>query len=407
VSTRGARQAGEAPSAVAEAQELTGFFSLSADLLVVLDAELKVAHANPAWLRLGHAPERLVRRSVLDVVAPRERQHVRDGLLGVLAEGTRGTLETLVLTRTGGLCSTSWSVTVDPTGHRLFCAAHDVTETRRLERELAHAQRLEAVGQLAGGVAHEINTPIQYVGDNLTFLEDAYRQTSASLQLLQACAVEGQTLTPERLRVALGTASLEFLLVEVPAAFAAAQQGLERVAELVRSLKEFAHPDQGERAPADLNRALEQAVTVSRNEWKHVADLETRLSPLPQVLCRKASLNQVFLNLIVNAAHAIEDRQHLTGNHEKGRITVSSRVVGPWAELSVADTGTGIAEAARARVFDPFFTTKRVGRGTGQGLAIARSIVVDQHHGQLDFETEWGQGTTFLLRLPLDGRGGE
>jgi signal transduction histidine kinase len=177
-------------------------------------------------------------------------------------------------------------------------------------------------------------------------------------------------------------------------------EGLGRVATLVRSMKEFAHPDQKQKAPADLNRAIASTLTIARNEYKYVADIETDYGELPPVPCHIGELNQVFLNLIVNAAHAIESAIH--GTDRRGLIRVETRREDDLVRVSISDSGTGIPEEIRNRIFDPFFTTKDVGRGTGQGLAIARSVVVDKHAGTLTFDSELGRGTTFHVRLGVE-----
>ena len=188
---------------------------------------------------------------------------------------------------------------------------------------------------------------------------------------------------------------------EIPKAIAQTLDGVGRVATIVRAMKEFAHPDSGEKAVADLNKALTSTLTVARNELKYVADVETDLGDIPSVSCHLGDLNQVFLNLLVNAAHAIGDTVKESGG--KGRIGVRTTCEGDNVCVAISDTGGGIPEHVRSKIFDPFFTTKGVGRGTGQGLAIARSIVVDKHGGSLTFETEVGEGTTFFIRLPVDG----
>ncbi|MBI3300896.1 MAG: HAMP domain-containing histidine kinase [Deltaproteobacteria bacterium] len=171
--------------------------------------------------------------------------------------------------------------------------------------------------------------------------------------------------------------------------------------KIVRAMKEFSHPGSEEKVETDLNRAIETTITVARNEWKYVAELATDLdSSLPPVPCLPGEFNQVILNLIINAAHAIAVVVS-EGSTSKGTITVSTRHDGDWAEIRVSDTGTGIPEAIRAKIFAPFFTTKEVGKGTGQGLAIAHSVIVDKHKGTIGFETEVGRGTTFIIRLPL------
>jgi two-component system, NtrC family, sensor kinase len=194
---------------------------------------------------------------------------------------------------------------------------------------------------------------------------------------------------------------LDYLLGNVPPSLDRCFDGIARIATIVRAMKEFGHTDQREKSPADLNRALTSTLTIARNEYKYVADVETDLHQLPPVSCLIGELNQVFLNLIVNAAHAISERMGASG--ERGRISVRTRHEGQHVRIDVADTGAGIPEAIRERIFEPFFTTKPVGRGTGQGLAIARSIVVDKHGGSLSFQSEVGRGTTFSVRLPVDG----
>jgi signal transduction histidine kinase len=270
--------------------------------------------------------------------------------------------------------------------------AWDITERKRLERQLAQAQKLESIGQLAAGIAHEINTPIQYIGDNARFLQDALSD------LHRVIAAQGQ---PD---ASAGDVDLEYLQQETPKAIQQLLEGVSQVARIVRAMKEFSHPGATEKLPVDLNRAIESTLVVSRNEWKYVADVETDLArDLPQVPCLAGEINQVLLNLIVNAAHAIDDVVKTTGG--KGRITVSTRRDGDWAEIRVADTGCGIPEAIRSRIFDPFFTTKDVGKGSGQGLSIAHTVIVRNHGGTIQFFSEMGSGTTFVVRLPLHAGG--
>jgi len=185
----------------------------------------------------------------------------------------------------------------------------------------------------------------------------------------------------------------------VPPAIVGAMEGLERIATIVRSMKEFAHPDQTEMSSADLNHAIQSTLIIARNEYKYVADVETDFGDLPPVQCYLGEVNQVILNLLVNAAHAIGDVIKDSG--AMGKLTVRTRLDGNEVEIAIGDSGTGIPEAARQRVFDPFFTTKEIGKGTGQGLAIARSVIVNKHGGTLRFETECGKGTTFFIRLPV------
>jgi len=190
-----------------------------------------------------------------------------------------------------------------------------------------------------------------------------------------------------------------YLLDEIPKALTQTLEGVTQVATIVRAMKDFAHPERKERVAADINKALLSTLTVARNELKYVADVETDFGELPLVVCNLSDLNQVFLNLLVNAAHAIGDVVKQSG--KKGKIRVRTLAEGKTVLVAISDTGCGIPEGVRSRIFDPFFTTKEVGRGTGQGLAIARSVVVDRHKGSLTFESVVGEGTTFCVRLPV------
>jgi PAS domain S-box-containing protein len=287
----------------------------------------------------------------------------------------------------------------------LILSATDISERRELENHLRQAQRLESIGQLAAGIAHEINTPTQYVGDNIHFLQESL---GSLIDLLDAYGrlfetVRNESMTRELSNVieaAAQEADIEYLKVEIPKAIQQSLEGVAQVSKIVRSMKEFAHPGQTEKVATDLNRAIESTLTVAHNEWKYVAEVVTDLDPsIPLVPCYSGDFNQVVLNLLTNGAHAIAAK--VDRNGEKGTLSVQTRRVDGWAEIRVRDTGTGIPPEIQSRVFDPFFTTKEVGKGTGQGLAIAHSVVVDKHGGSISFETEVGQGTEFIVRLPL------
>jgi len=274
----------------------------------------------------------------------------------------------------------------------------------RMELDLRLAQKLEAVGQLAAGIAHEINTPTQFVGDTVRFLGDAFGDLIdllAAYEALLGAAERGPV--PSALiavvRAAEDRADLDYLRARVPGAVERADDGVQRVATIVRAMREFAHPPMAARAPVDVNAALRSTLVVATNEYKYVADVETELGELPPVMCDGGDMNQVFLNLVVNAAHAIVDANR--GTARRGTIRVRTVAEGDHVRVSVSDTGTGIAPEVADRIYDPFFTTKDVGRGTGQGLAIARQIVVERHGGSIDFETQAGRGTTFHVRLPV------
>ncbi|MEA2290413.1 MAG: two-component system, NtrC family, sensor kinase [Solirubrobacteraceae bacterium] len=287
----------------------------------------------------------------------------------------------------------------------------DITEVKRaegereaLERELRLGQRLEAVGQLAAGIAHEINTPIQYVGDTVGFLDQAFTDVMSVADVhgelrraAEAGSIDEELLA--RVREAEEQADLAYLSGRVPGAFARADEGIRQIGTIVRAMREFAHPSVADRVPVDLNDTVRNALVVTRSAYKLVADVDTDLGDLPRVVCLGGDISQVLLNLIVNAAHAIEETVGDSGR--RGTIRIRTRREGDHVAISLADTGAGIPAEVAARVFDPFFTTKEVGRGTGQGLALARTMVVERHGGSLTFETEPGRGTTFHVRLPI------
>jgi len=297
---------------------------------------------------------------------------------------------------------------------------HDLTERRQAEDErhqieskLRQAQKLEAIGQLAAGIAHEINTPIQYAEHNLRFIQESFADLKQLLDHHQILllAAEAGNIPPDLLREVrrlLDQVQGGSLVGEIPVAIEEALQGTERIAKIVKAMKEFSHPGTGNKdkpVATNINQAIESTITVARNEWKYVADMVTEFdSAMPPVPLFAGEFNQVILNLLVNAAHAIAERLG-KNNRTKGTITVSTRRDNGWVEVRVCDTGAGIPEAVRHRIFEPFFTTKGVGQGTGQGLALARSVIVERHQGELRFETEMNQGTCFIIRLPLNPSG--
>ena len=294
-----------------------------------------------------------------------------------------------------------------------FGISNDITALKAAEQDrqlmevqLRQAQKLESIGQLAAGIAHEINTPAQYVGDNTRFLRDSFDSIARALSVYGELLrdAKNNAVTPElvsRVEQSLAANDLSYLFEQIPAAIRETLEGVERVNKIVRAMKEFSHPGGKEKAAADLNKAIETTVTVARNEWKYVAEVKLDLDPsLPVVPCFIAEFNQVILNLIVNAAHTIGDVVKLNPG-TKGTITVRTRREGDEVEIRVSDTGAGIPEAVRPRIFEPFFTTKEVGKGTGQGLSIVYGSVVKKHGGRVSFETEVGKGTTFILRLPV------
>ena len=279
----------------------------------------------------------------------------------------------------------------------------EVSTRERLEKDLRLAQKLESIGQLAAGVAHEINTPMQYVGDNVAFLSRAFSKVTEYMEVARRAASGETACSLGEARALLESSKtqlkLEFLLKNVPKALQDSQAGIEHVSNIVRAMKSFAHVDQDEKAAGDINRALADTLIVAQNEYKSLAKVESDFGQLPPLLCFQGRLNQVFLNLIVNAAHAIGEAKR-----SDGLIRVVSRCDAVAVTVTISDNGGGIPLKIQHQVFDPFFTTKPVGKGTGQGLSLARDIVA-AHGGTLTFETRPGEGTDFFVRLPISGAG--
>lgn len=295
----------------------------------------------------------------------------------------------------GGGCMGAWVLVMD------------ITERRALEAQLMQNQKLDAIGQLAAGIAHEINTPVQYVVNNMWFIQEGFGKLKQAFDMYRdICGDDGAPMTCPEIRAKEEELQVAFYLEEVPQAISENMQGLDRISSIVRSVRQFSHPGHEEHETVDLNDLVTHTVMVSRNEWKYVAEMTTELDPdLPRVVCSFQKIGQVLLNLVVNAAHAIADDARASGT--AGRISIETRVRGDMAEIRVDDSGPGIPEEVRHRVFEPFFTTKPVGKGTGQGLFIAHQVVVQEHGGTIDFETELGRGTTFIISLPVRGIGNE
>ena len=280
-------------------------------------------------------------------------------------------------------------------------------EQKKLQVQLLHAQKLESIGQLTAGITHEINTPVQFITTNINFLDEAFQDLSqlivTSEELLKS--FRKGALTEKQIQATeknIADIDWEYLREEIPGAISQSKEGLERVTSIVQAMKEFSHPGGKQKVDTDINRIIKTIITVSRNEWKYVAKVDTSLDPaLPLVPCLPNEMGQVFLNLLINAAHAIENKIGKNPESEKGRITIITDQHGDYVEIRIADTGSGISKQIQEKIFDPFFTTKEVGKGTGQGLTIAHDVVTVKHNGTLTFETESDVGTAFIIRLPM------
>ena len=377
----------------------------ASDAIILLEEGNRIRFANQAaGAMFGYARAELPGMD-FGLLVPGFEQHIALPQPSQEVNGGAGRLQSWEPVELAGKHRTGRSIALDisfseswhsESGGLLMAMIRDVTERRRLEGQRQQALKLESIGQLAAGIAHEINTPIQYIGDNLQFLRDSW----TTLQSIIETQRSADAASP-----AVDEAELEYLRREFPAAVSQALEGVQHVAGIVRAMREFAHPGTVDMVPADINHLIETAALVSRNRWKYVTDLKMDLDPeLPPVPCVAGELSQVMLNLIVNAADAIAESVH-GEQGPKGLITITTRAAGGLAEIRVADSGTGIPSAIQARVFDPFFTTKDVGKGTGQGLALAHASIVQKHRGSLDFETTAGAGTTFIVKLPLQNSG--
>jgi PAS domain S-box-containing protein len=390
----------------AESERL--FASMSWVLIAVSGDDHVTRWNVAAETSFGTPATEAIGRSLADTAVSWDWEPVLAGLAEVRRTGVPLKIENVRYTRADGrdgFLRVTWNPLEAGAAGALLLGT-DVTDLRVLETQLAQAQKLEAIGQLAAGVAHEINTPVQFIGDNVGFVETALVDLDRVLdgyQRLRVTAGDGPVAAErlEEIDRLVAEADVDFLRAEIPKALVQMQDGVQRVATIVRALKAFAHPDRAEMVTSNLNEALLSTLTVSQSETRYVANVETALGEIPPVLCRVGELNQAFLNIIVNAAHAIAGVVKDTG--ALGLIRVETRREGEHVVIEISDTGGGIPERVRDKIFEPFFTTKAFGQGTGQGLAIARSVVVKKHGGSIKVQTEVGRGTTFVIRLPIDG----
>jgi PAS domain S-box-containing protein len=376
----------------------------SADLIAVVDQSGHRIYNNPAYERLlGYTAEELKSTVSFQQIHPDDRAAVTQTAQRAIETGVGQSVEYRMQRKDGTYITleSHGSFIRDSKGEiqAFVISARDVS-ARRMAMQ---TEKLSAIGQLAAGIAHELNTPVQYISDNITFIGESWAQLEGtiplSLALLQAsaAAASGSSLTTTS---GAPPPDWDWLRQEVPRAIVQSREGIRRMTKILGAMRRFSHTGGGEREHVDLNEALDATLTVVQNQIKHLADVETNYQPdLPRVECYSDELNQVFLNLIVNAAHAIRDAS--IGNERRGRLTIRTSQIGDMVQIEVQDNGTGIPLHARAHVFDPFFTTKQVGEGTGQGLSICHDIVVHKHHGKIWFDTEIDKGTTFFVTIPI------
>ena len=288
-----------------------------------------------------------------------------------------------------------------------------ISQRKNLETKMRQSQKMEAIGTLAAGIAHEINTPLQFVGNNIRFLTDSFNDVNKLTEQFLTITKEYKDgdISSDRLSklsTTLDELDLEFLNEEITGALNESMDGVKSVSKIVSAMKAFAHPGTVEKTFTNINKVIENTIIVSKNEWKLYSEIKTDFDPkLPLVPCYIGEFNQVILNIIVNASHAIKEVVENKTEMEKqdetdrqGTITITTRHIDELVEISISDTGKGIPDSVRERVFEPFFTTKDVGKGTGQGLSLAHSVIVENHGGEITFESEVGVGTTFMIKLP-------
>jgi len=366
---------------------------------------------------IGYTAEHICTGGIdwMDIVHPDDRSRVQVAYENCRHTGEGFEIEYRLVRKCQDICDISDRAVpiFDDGGH--ICGIDgmikEVTCRRRAQRELDRTQMLQNLGRLTAGIAHEINTPIQFVGDNLHFLSNSFHSISELLEMYNSFkeTVTAGSDSDETIRTEIEKivnfkeqADMDFITSEIPQAIVQAIDGIDRVSTMIEAMRDFSHIDERRMAPADLNRALNTAVVIMRNEIKYVSDVKMDLdADLPPIMCCVDEINQIFLILLTNAAQSImEFVGDLSG--QRGLISISTKLVGDDVIISISDTGDGIPLEARDRIFEPFFTTKPAGLGTGQGLSIAKSIVTDRHSGSLEFETEVGEGTTFTISLPLE-----
>jgi PAS domain S-box-containing protein len=392
-------------------QRLSTAIEQAVDLVVITDNEGNIEYVNPAFERTtGYDAASVLGKNPRTIKSGQHDDLFYQGLWTTIRSGSVWSGNFVNRRRDGTLFTEVATITPvrDSSGRivNYVKVSHDVTAQQMMEAQMRQSQKLEAIGSLAAGIAHEINTPIQFIGNNAHFLSHSF---ATLLDLITDCLrtierVLGDGVSHPDLVELLkkrDLADVPYLSKEIPNAISQSLDGIARVTEIVRTMREFSHPGSGTRSRVDINRALEGALTVARSELKNVAEIITDFqSSLPAVECLPNDINQVFLNLLVNAAHAVAEAK--SAGRARGVIRVATRLIDGWVEVSVADNGVGIPASIRDEIFKPFFTTKPIGRGTGQGLAIARDSIEKRHGGTIRFESTEGAGTTFYVRLPVE-----
>ena len=397
---------------------LRSIVSYLVDGLVTVDDELRIVSFNPAAEQIfGYTDVEVISQSV-DLLVPPDQNKSENLLFNIAMADSdkdgdqRQQMAEVFGQRKGGeIFPMDLAVGVfdHAEDRQLICLVRDITSRIDDQRRLNQAQKMEAIGQLASGIAHEINTPMQYISSNLSFVGQGLSELDAllvGLMKLTDSVKDGEELPPD-LRSLLSIASdmeLDFVRERLPQAVEDAVVGTERVSEIVQALREAAHPGTGKKVGSNINHILHNAAIVSRNSWKYHSELvEDYDESCPLVPVFVGELSQTFINLIVNAADAIEEEieRSAPSSDARGEIRLVTRKSDDFVEVDIADTGAGIPQQIQSRIFDYFFTTKAPGKGTGQGLAIVYDVIVNKHGGELSLDSVPERGTTFTVRLPI------
>ncbi|MDC5819182.1 MHYT domain-containing protein [Vibrio europaeus] len=380
-----------------------------ADGVIIVDQEGIIDSINDMGLRMfEYKKEMLDHKNIEDLMPTFDKVSLQNGANNDLEHRSNLTTEGIKKDGRSFPIEVSLSaLSIRNEDTKLFnCVIRDISTRMELEQQLRQAQKLESMGQLAAGIAHEINTPTQYVSDNTIFLKDAFQTCLNTITQITETIEKAEDQPVEKLKTQIKSeiveSDMDFIAEEIPLALDQSLEGLQRISKIVKAMKSFSHSSNHEMHQVDIAEAIESTITIARGEWRYVAEVETSFdSRLPAIPCYRDEFNQVMLNFIINAAHAIEEK---FGRQDGtlGTIKVSTHFEENTAQIRIQDNGTGIPKNIIDRIFDPFFTTKDVGKGTGQGLSLAYSVIVDLHKGAITTDSTVGEGTTFTISLPLD-----
>ncbi|MBW3696027.1 PAS domain S-box protein [Vibrio sp. T187] len=380
-----------------------------ADGLIIVNETGVIDSINFMGLKMFDYKESLITgKNIQDLMPKFDRNTLPAEDVALLDHQTNIAME--AMRSNGQMFPVEVSISAMSTRHddmRLFnCVIRDISARLELEQQLRQAQKLESMGQLAAGIAHEINTPTQYVSDNTVFLKDAFQSCLNTINSVKTLTESHQNQAiedyPQQIMNELSQNDIGFMTEEIPLALDQSLEGLQRINKIVRAMKSFSHSSNYEKQNVDIAEAIESTITIARGEWRYVAKVETDFDEnLPTVPCYRDEFNQVILNFVINAAHAIQER-YADIDDCLGLIKISTQLSGNDAVIKIEDNGVGIPENIINRIFDPFFTTKDVGKGTGQGLNLAYSVITDLHKGKIKTESTPGEGTTFSIILPLE-----